>query len=87
VVVWTIRKQVSMRVVKNHGLTGGTLPDNRVDPPPPLIFEKCDQDQACDNAKFKVNTPSGPVYLCGHHFHVNEQAILDKDYEVNFVNA
>jgi hypothetical protein len=76
-----------MRVVRNHGIAGGTLPDNKVEPNPAIIFEHCDRDQACDIAKFKVTTSKGPVFLCGHHFHVNEQAILDEDYEVNFVNA
>ena len=49
-------------------------------------YVKCDRDQACDYAKFEIITPVGPVYLCGHHFHVNELVLLKSKYEVNKVN-
>lgn len=48
---------------------------------------KCDRDQSCDYAKFEVVTPSGPLYLCGHHFHANKFMILFHKYEVKKTNA
>ena len=53
----------------------------------PVRYIKCDRDQACDYAKFEIITPKGPVYLCGHHFHVNELAIMALKYKVRKVNG
>lgn len=73
-----------MRVIKNAepgALSVGQPPVEKA-----VQFVRCDRDQACDYAKFEVITPSGPVYLCGHHFHVNELFLLSTKYEVKRIN-
>jgi hypothetical protein len=54
---------------------------------PESPFIHCDRDQSCDWAKFKVITRSGPLFLCGHHFHENELAFIGQRYEVKNLNA
>lgn len=74
-----------MRVIKNVEV--GELSVGQ----PPVVttvqYVKCDRDQACDYAKFEIITPKGPVYLCGHHFHVNELFLLSTKYEVKKING
>lgn len=73
-----------MRVIKNA--EPGEL---SVEQPPvekAVQYVKCDRDQACDYSKFEIITPAGPVYLCGHHFHVNELFLLSTKYEVKKIN-
>jgi len=53
----------------------------------PIRYIKCDRDQACDYAKFEIFTPKGPIYLCGHHYHVNEWFIMVSKYVVRKVNG
>lgn len=74
-----------MTVVKNPH--AGALPVEQPPADAPIRYVKCDRDQACDYAKFEITTPSGPVFLCGHHFHVNELFLMSTDYEVNRINA
>ena len=75
---------MNMRVVRPHT---GALPYEQ--PPVDVVIQyiNCDRDQACDYAKFEITTPNGPVFLCGHHFHVNELFLLSTNYEVKKVNA
>lgn len=73
-----------MRVIRNA--EAGELSVGQPPVEKAVHFVKCDRDQACNYAKFEVITPAGPVYLCGHHFHVNERAIMASKYEVNRIN-
>ena len=74
-----------MRVIKNA--EPGALPLERPPVEKAVHFVKCDRDQACDVAKFEIVTPNGPVYLCGHHFHVNALFLLTSKYEVSRING
>lgn len=74
-----------MRVVKNSELR--ELP---IAPPPvekSVRYIGCDQDQACDYAKFEIVTLNGSVFLCGHHYHANELFLTTSKHEVKRVNA
>jgi hypothetical protein len=74
-----------MKVVKNPH--AGALPSTQPPADAPIQHIRCDRDQACDVAKFEITTPNGPVFLCGHHFHVNELFLLGTKYEVKRINA
>lgn len=74
-----------MRVVKNSELR--ELP---IAPPPvekPSLYIRCDRDWGCDYAKFEIVTLNGSVFLCGHHYHVNEPFLTTSKHEVKRLNA
>lgn len=78
-----------MRIVKNHGPSEGTVAENPPLPPPIVVYEHCDVDQACDRAKYEVfvsgsNLFEGcrKLYFCGHHFHQYEKVFTDRKYGV-----
>lgn len=80
-----------MRMVRNHGLAGGTIADKKLGAPAPavIVHEHCDVDQACDRAKYeilinKLNLFEGThsLFFCGHHYREHEQAFIERGYGV-----
>jgi hypothetical protein len=76
--------RVDMTIVKNA--KAGALPEVQA-PAEPENRLKCDRDQACECAKFRISTRNGPVFLCGHHFHEHELFLMANKFEVIKVNV
>jgi hypothetical protein len=76
-----------MRIIKPQEHTEGALVQTQPPADKLNIHVPCDADKSCDYAKYGIATEHGPLYLCGHHYHVNEKYIAKKKYKVEELNA
>jgi hypothetical protein len=64
-----------MKIVRNHGLSGGTVVENPPLPIPVVVYENCDVDPACDRAKFEVFVGELSLFFCAHHYRQHSAAL------------